>query len=87
MSLPHAGAAGAEPDGPTADGRLQSLARAADQARDRVGAVRAYRRIAALARDSAEAATAHVHLARLCAESATRWRCFVWFRLSTYSPA
>lgn len=29
MSLPHAGAAGAEPDGPTADGRLQSLARAA----------------------------------------------------------
>ena len=46
---------------------LQPLARAADQAQDRAGALRAYRRLAALARDPVEAAEAHVQLARLCA--------------------
>jgi tetratricopeptide (TPR) repeat protein len=48
---------------------LQQLARSSDQAKDRAGAIRAYRRIAALARDPAEAADAHVHMARLCAET------------------
>ncbi|MBZ4408850.1 flagellar hook-length control protein FliK [Myxococcus sp. XM-1-1-1] len=48
---------------------LKALARASDQARDRAGAVRAYRRLAALARDPHEAADAHVHLARLCAQT------------------
>lgn len=46
---------------------LQALARAADRAQDRGGAIRAYRRIAALARDTTDAADAHVHLAQLCA--------------------
>ncbi len=44
---------------------LKALARASDQAKDRAGAIRAYRRLAALARDPAEAADAHVQLARL----------------------
>ncbi|MBL9037036.1 MAG: flagellar hook-length control protein FliK, partial [Archangium sp.] len=44
---------------------LKALARASDQAKDRAGAIRAYRRLAALSRDPAEAAEAHVHLARL----------------------
>jgi tetratricopeptide (TPR) repeat protein len=44
---------------------LQALARAADAAQDRAGAIRAYRRISALARDPSESAEAHVRLARL----------------------
>jgi tetratricopeptide (TPR) repeat protein len=44
---------------------LQALARAADAADDRAGAIRAYRRISALARDPSESAEAHVRLARL----------------------
>jgi len=48
---------------------LQQLARSSDLAKDRAGAIRAYRRIAALARDPADAADAHVHMARLCAET------------------
>jgi len=48
---------------------LQQLARSSDLAKDRAGAIRAYRRIAALARDPHEAADAHVHMARLCAET------------------
>src|SRR5215468_2031991 len=48
---------------------LRSLARAADQAQDRAGALRAYRRISALARDPVESAEAHVQLARLSALS------------------
>jgi tetratricopeptide (TPR) repeat protein len=46
---------------------LLALARAADGAQDRAGAIRAYRRITALARDPMDAAEAHVQLARLCA--------------------
>ncbi len=46
---------------------LKALARAADAAQDRAGAIRAFRRIAALARDPMDAAEAHVQLARLCA--------------------
>lgn len=46
---------------------LKALARASDQAKDRAGAIRAYRRLAALSRDPADAADAHVQLARLCA--------------------
>ena len=46
---------------------LRALARASDHARDRAGAIRAYRRLTALARDPADAADAHVQLARLCA--------------------
>jgi len=48
---------------------LRSLARAADQAQDRAGALRAYRRLSALARDPVESAEAHVQLARLSALS------------------
>ena len=48
---------------------LRALARAADQAHDRAGALRAYRRLSALARDPLESAEAHVHLARLSALS------------------
>jgi len=48
---------------------LRSLARAADQAQDRAGALRAYRRLSALARDPIESAEAHVQLARLSAQS------------------
>jgi tetratricopeptide (TPR) repeat protein len=46
---------------------LKALARAADQAQDRAGAMRAYRRLSALARDPVESAEAHVQLARLSA--------------------
>ncbi|HZJ70014.1 MAG TPA: flagellar hook-length control protein FliK, partial [Planctomycetota bacterium] len=48
---------------------LRALARAADQAQDRAGALRAYRRLSALARDPVESAEAHVQLARLSALS------------------
>src|SRR4029453_5646113 len=48
---------------------LRALARAADQAQDRAGALRAYRRLSALARDPGESAEAHVQLARLSALS------------------
>src|SRR6185436_2484253 len=48
---------------------LKALARASDQAKDRAGAIRAYRRLTALARDPADAADAHVNLARLCAQT------------------
>ena len=48
---------------------LRALARAADQAQDRAGALRAYRRLSALARDPLESAEAHVQLARLSALS------------------
>ncbi|MBF5042480.1 flagellar hook-length control protein FliK [Aggregicoccus sp. 17bor-14] len=70
---------------------LKALARASDQARDRAGAVRAYRRLAALARDPAEAADAHVHLARLCAlteddVAGARLHCEAALRLSPDLP-
>ncbi|TQF15354.1 flagellar hook-length control protein FliK [Myxococcus llanfairpwllgwyngyllgogerychwyrndrobwllllantysiliogogogochensis] len=66
---------------------LKALARASDQARDKAGAVRAYRRLAALARDPHEAADAHVHLARLCAQTeddiaGARLHCEAALRLS-----
>ncbi|MBU8895496.1 flagellar hook-length control protein FliK [Corallococcus sp. M34] len=70
---------------------LKALARASDQARDRAGAVRAYRRLAALARDPIEAADAHVHLARLCAQTdddvaGARLHCEAALRLSPDQP-
>ncbi|MBN1207744.1 MAG: flagellar hook-length control protein FliK [Myxococcaceae bacterium] len=70
---------------------LKALARASDQARDRAGAVRAYRRLAALTRDPAEAADAHVHLARLCAQTeddvaGARLHCEAALRLSPDQP-
>ncbi|RKG62325.1 flagellar hook-length control protein FliK [Corallococcus sp. AB011P] len=70
---------------------LKALARASDQARDRAGAVRAYRRLAALARDPLEAADAHVHLARLCAQTeddiaGARLHCEAALRLSPDQP-
>ncbi|QSQ12977.1 flagellar hook-length control protein FliK [Myxococcus landrumensis] len=70
---------------------LKALARASDQARDRAGAVRAYRRLAALARDPHEAADAHVHLARLCAQTeddiaGARLHCEAALRLSPDQP-
>jgi len=46
---------------------LKALAKAADLAQDRAGAIRAYRRLSALARDPLESADAHVQLARLSA--------------------
>ncbi|MCL2012033.1 MAG: flagellar hook-length control protein FliK [Cystobacterineae bacterium] len=48
---------------------LRALAESCDKARDRAGAIRAYRRLAALSRDNMEVAHAHTHLARLCAMS------------------
>jgi tetratricopeptide (TPR) repeat protein len=70
---------------------LKALARASDQAKDRAGAVRAYRRLAALARDPLEAADAHVHLARLCAQTeddiaGARLHCEAALRLSPDQP-
>lgn len=70
---------------------LKALARASDQAKDRAGAVRAYRRLAALARDPVEAADAHVHLARLCAQTeddiaGARLHCEAALRLSPDQP-
>jgi tetratricopeptide (TPR) repeat protein len=70
---------------------LKALARAADQAHDRAGAIRAFRRIAALARDPADAADAHVHLARLCAlteddVAGARLHCEAALKLSPNHP-
>ncbi len=70
---------------------LKQLARAADQARDRAGAIRAYRRIAALARDPGEAAEAHVHMARLSSQTeddvaGARLHCEAALRLSPDHP-
>ena len=70
---------------------LRSLARAADAAADRAGAIRAYRRISALSRDPAEAAEAHVQLARLTvlAEedvAGARLHCEAALRLSPDHP-
>ncbi|HYX90050.1 MAG TPA: tetratricopeptide repeat protein, partial [Myxococcaceae bacterium] len=70
---------------------LKALARAADHAQDRAGAIRAWRRIAALARDPAEAADAHVHLARLCALTeddlaGARLHCEAALRLAPNNP-
>ncbi|WP_224364763.1 flagellar hook-length control protein FliK [Hyalangium versicolor] len=70
---------------------LKALARASDQAKDRAGAVRAYRRLAALTRDPAEAADAHVHLARLCAQTeddiaGARLHCEAALRLAPDQP-
>ncbi|MFN0063874.1 MAG: flagellar hook-length control protein FliK [Myxococcaceae bacterium] len=70
---------------------LQALARASDQAKDRAGAMRAYRRIAALARDPAESAEAHVALARLASiaendVAGARLHCEAALRLSTDHP-
>lgn len=70
---------------------LKALARASDQAKDRAGAIRAYRRLAALARDATEAAEAHVHLARLCAETeddvaGARLHCEAALRLAPDHP-
>ncbi len=70
---------------------LKALARASDQAKDRAGAIRAYRRLAALARDPLEAAEAHVHLARLCAQTeddlaGARLHCEAALKLSPDHP-
>lgn len=70
---------------------LKALARASDQAKDRAGAVRAYRRLAALTRDPAEAADAHVHLAQLCAQTeddiaGARLHCEAALRLAPDQP-
>ncbi len=70
---------------------LKALARASDQAKDRAGAIRAYRRLAALAREPAEAADAHVQLARLCAETeddvaGARLHCEAALRLTPDHP-
>ena len=70
---------------------LKALARASDQAKDRAGAVRAYRRLAALTRDPAEAADAHVHLAGLCAQTeddvaGARLHCEAALRLTPDQP-
>ena len=70
---------------------LQALARAADAASDRAGAIRAYRRISALARDPAESAEAHVHLARLTVlteddVAGARLHCEAALRLSPDHP-
>ncbi|MCA2980061.1 MAG: flagellar hook-length control protein FliK, partial [Myxococcaceae bacterium] len=70
---------------------LKALARASDQAKDRAGAIRAYRRLAALAREPAEAADAHVQLARLCAETeddlaGARLHCEAALRLAPDHP-
>ncbi|HYH97269.1 flagellar hook-length control protein FliK [Hyalangium sp.] len=70
---------------------LKALARASDQAKDRAGAVRAYRRLAALTRDPAEAADAHVHLAHLCAQTeddiaGARLHCEAALRLTPDQP-
>ncbi|MBX5480766.1 MAG: tetratricopeptide repeat protein [Myxococcaceae bacterium] len=70
---------------------LKALARAADQANDRAGAIRAWRRIAALARDPSEAADAHVHMARLCAlteddVAGARLHCEAALKLSPNHP-
>ncbi len=70
---------------------LKALARASDQAKDRAGAIRAYRRLAALAREPSEAADAHVQLARLCAETeddvaGARLHCEAALRLAPDHP-
>ncbi len=70
---------------------LKALARAADQAHDRAGAIRAWRRIAALARDPAEAADAHVQMARLSAlteddVAGARLHCEAALRLAPNHP-
>ncbi|MGQ0508935.1 MAG: flagellar hook-length control protein FliK [Myxococcaceae bacterium] len=70
---------------------LKQLARASDHARDRAGAIRAYRRIAALARDPADAAEAHVQMARLSAQTeddvaGARLHCEAALRLSPDHP-
>ncbi len=71
---------------------LRSLARAADQAQDRAGALRAYRRLSALARDPLESAEAHVQLARLSALSeddvaGARLHCEAALKLAPDLPA
>src|SRR5215472_15855020 len=71
---------------------LRSLARAADQAQDRAGALRAYRRLSALARDPLESADAHVQLARLSALSeddvaGARLHCEAALKLAPDLPA
>lgn len=70
---------------------LKALARASDQAKDRAGAIRAYRRLAALSRDPADAADAHVQLARLCAQTeddlaGARLHCEAALRLAPDHP-
>jgi tetratricopeptide (TPR) repeat protein len=70
---------------------LKALARASDQAKDRAGAIRAYRRLAALSRDVVDAADAHVQLARLCALTeddlaGARLHCEAALRLSPDHP-
>ncbi|HVG57281.1 MAG TPA: flagellar hook-length control protein FliK [Hyalangium sp.] len=70
---------------------LKALARASDQAKDRAGAVRAYRRLAALTRDPAEAADSHVRLAHLCAQTeddiaGARLHCEAALRLTPDQP-
>src|SRR4029079_9578562 len=70
---------------------LKALARASDQAKDRAGAIRAYRRLTALARDPAEAPGAHVQLARLCAQTeddiaGARLHCEAALRLAPDHP-
>jgi tetratricopeptide (TPR) repeat protein len=70
---------------------LKALARASDQAKDRAGAMRAYRRLAALARDPLEAADAHVQLARLAAQTeddvaGARLHCEAALRLAPDHP-